>query len=763
MKGITIFICFCISACYSSAQSLVLHTPLDNALWISSASSDDSSGAPCPLFRKEFHLHSAIEKAVLCITAHGVYEARINGLRVGKEYFMPGCTAYDKRLLYQTYDVTDLLKGREGEGRRERGRQSEIVVTVGDGWYRGYYGNKGRKNNFGKDASLLCKLIITYKNGSTDSILSNGSWLSGTGPIRRSDFYLGELEDNTISPGGWAAVKTGVTSQVNLQPYDMEPVTQQERFVPQRIFTTPAGETIVDFGQNMAGWVQLRVKGRKGDTVRISHGEILDKNGNFYMGNMTRANPVDVYVLNGEGTEILEPHFTYHGFRYARVEGFQPDSSNCLAIALHSDLRHSGSFSCSSPLINQLQHDIEWSLNSNLIDIPTDCDNRAERLGWTGDAQIIFPTMAFNRDVHRLFRKWLEDLALEQGSNGAVPRVIPDLYTPMKKGPKRGFAGWGDASTIVPMGLFEIYGDTAILQQQYPSMVAWVKYEIGQLDPNDHLLKDWTYGDWLAMGPQTGDVLIDQCYLIHSIELLLQARNVLGISDHDGPMLEATLQDCKKAFQTAFICKDGLLSENTQTACAMALAFDLLPDSLQPVVVKQLVNLIRETNDHLATGFLGTTYILQALSNHGQLALAYTLLEQETMPSWLYFVKQGATTLWEEWDAKNLNGGLCKCSFNQYAFGVVGAWLYSTVAGIRALSPGYQRILIEPHPGGDLTWAKGSYQCRYGTIVSEWKLNGVEIQLHVEIPPGTEAVIRLPGKKDITVPGGSYDYTAVIN
>jgi alpha-L-rhamnosidase len=434
-----------------------------------------------------------------------------------------------------------------------------------------------------------------------------------------------------------------------------------------------------------------------------------------------------------------------------------------VAIALHSHLRHTGSFSCSNPLVNQLQHNIEWSLNSNVVEIPTDVDERAERLGWTGDAQIIFPTMAFNRDVHRLFRKWLEDLALEQGSNGAVPVVVPDLYTPMKKGPKRGWAGWGDASTIVPMDLFETYGDTAILQQQYPSMLAWVKYEIGQLDPNDHLLKDWTYGDWLAMGPQTGDVLIDQCYLIHSIELLLQARNVLGISDHDGPMLEATLQDCKKAFQTAFICKDGLLSENTQTACAMALAFDLLPDSLQPVVVKQLVNLIRETNDHLATGFLGTTYILQALSNHGQLALAYTLLEQETMPSWLYFVKQGATTLWEEWDAKNLNGGLCKCSFNQYAFGVVGAWLYSTVAGIRALSPGYQRILIEPHPGGDLTWAKGSYQCRYGTIVSEWKLNGVEIQLHVEIPPGTEAVIRLPGKKDITVPGGSYDYTAVIN
>ena len=741
----------------SIAQSLPLHTPLDNALWISPASSDDSSGAPCPLFRKEFHAHSGVEKAILYITAHGVYEARIDGLRVGKDYFMPGCTAYDKRLLYQTYDVTDLV----------RGRNNEMIVAVGDGWYRGFYGNKGRKNNFGRDASLLCKLFINYKNGTKDSVVSDASWLSGTGPIRRSDFYNGELDDNTIAPGGWAAVKTGVTSQVNLRPYDSEPVTEQERFVPERIFTSPRGETIVDFGQNMAGWVQLRVKGHKGDTVRISHGEMLDKNGNFYMGNMGKANPVDVYVLSGEGTEILEPHFTYHGFRYIKIEGsiegFEPDKSNCVAIALHSDLKHTGTFSCSNPLINQLQHNIVWSLNSNLVDIFTDVDDRAERLGWTGDAQLIFPTMAFNRDVNLFLNKWLEDLALEQGTNGAVPRVVPDLYTPMKKGPKNGFAGWGDAATIVPMGLFETYGDTAILQKQYPSMLAWVKYEIGRLDSNDYLLKDWTYGDWLAMGPQTSFTFIDQCYLIHSIELLLKTRKILRILDDDGPLLERTLQDCKKAFQTTFICKDGLLSENTQTACAMALAFDLLPDSLQPYIVKQLVSLIHETEDHLATGFLGTAYIMQALSDHGQTPLAYTLLLQETMPSWLYFVKEGATTSWEEWDAKKPNGDLRQCSFNLCAYGSVGNWLYSTVAGIRALSLGYQHILIEPHPGGDLTWAKGAYQCQYGKIVSEWKIENGQFKLHTEIPQGTTAIIRMPDGQSKEVGPGSFDFQSTFN
>ena len=755
MKTYLLLTFYLLSACYSFAQSFPLHTPLDNAIWISPASGDDSSGGPCPLFRREFSVHAPIQKAILYITAHGVYEAKINGLRVGKDYFMPGCTAYDKRLLYQTYDVTDLLKG--------SGRKSEIVVTVGDGWYRGVYGNAGRKNNFGRDASLLCKLVITYKDGSQDSVLSDGNWTSATGTIRRSSFFFGELDDHTVSPNGWAAVRTGITSQVNLEPYDSEPVTEQEQFVPQRIFTSPAGETIVDFGQNMAGWVRLRVKGHGGDTIRISHGEVLDKNGNFYMANMLRANPVDIYILSGEGTEILEPHFTYHGFRYVRIEGFQPDKSNCIAIALHSDLRHTGNFSCSNPLVNQLQHNIEWSLNSNLLDIPTDCCQRGERLGWTGDAQIIFPTIAFNRDVRSFFEKWLEDLALEQGTNGAVPVVVPDMYSPMKKGPKKGVAGWGDVATIIPMGLFETYGDTAFLRRQYPSMAAWVRYEIGDVDSVDHLLKDRSYGDWYAIGPKTDEVLINQCYLIHSIEILLKARVVLGISDNDGPVLEATLRDCRKAFQTAFVGKDGLLTVNTQTAYAMALEFGLLPDSLQPLAAKQLVNLIHENSDHLATGFIGTTYILQALSHHGQTALAYMLLQQDTMPSWLYSVKEGATTVWEQWDAENPNGDLRPCSFNQYAYAVVGDWLYSTVTGVRTLSPGYQRILIEPHPGGGLTWAKSSYQCRYGTIVSEWKLNGVEVQLHVEIPPRTEAVIRLPGKNDITVPGGSYDYTAVIN
>lgn len=696
---------------------------------------------------------------MLFITSHGVYEAKINGRRVGKAFFAPGWTAYDKRLLYQTYDITDMLQGAPSS--------NEIHVTVGDGWYRGHCGTGGFKNNYGKDASLLCKLVFFYNNGTKDSILSDGSWQVGTGPILRSDIFYGELQDNNIPEQGWSAVRIGVTSQVNLQPQQHAPVTQQERFAPQRVFISPKKEMLIDFGQNMAGWVQLRAKGNKGDTIRITHGEALDKDGNIYLQNMRNCDPTEIYVLKGGALEILEPHFTYHGFRYARVEGFTPTKDNCTAIALHTDLEHTGSFSCSNPSISQLQNNIEWGLNSNLFDIPTDCPQRGERLGWTGDAQVIFRTAAFNRDVHKFFEKWLYDLSLEQSINGAVARVNPDAYQFCSRGLKWDVAGWGDAATIVPMGMYEIYEDTAILQHQYPSMKAWVKYELARVNPRTHIWSDFTFGDWLAMGPPTDSSFIDQCYLIHSLELFLRAGKILQLQDPDVPAFEEMLGQCKRAFERKFIASDGFLSCNTQTAYLLAIQFHLLPDSLIERSVQRLVQLIHDNNDHLATGFLGTPFLLPVLSEHGHTDLAYTLLAQKTIPSWLYPLTKGATTFWEHWDAILPNGEFSNSSpshsLNHYSYGAVGNWFYQYIAGIRPLAPGYRRILIAPQPGGDLTWARAAYHCRFGNIVSEWKLSGKTLTMHVEIPAGTEAEIAVPGKGSVTVQGGkSYDYTTLL-
>lgn len=757
MKKLLFVLVVCLLSQLLEAQpsTILPSTPLEDALWISSSSETDSTGGPCPIFRRKFNVSRQVKKATLYITAHGLYEARINGRRVGDSYFTPGWTPYDKRLLYQTYDVTPLLQSGTAS--------NELIATVGHGWYRGVYGSQQRRNNYGKDASLLCKLTIDYQDGTQDALISDGSWQSSIGPIRRSSIYLGELYDANIVPQFRMPVKTGMTSQVNLQSYNIEPVAKQEQFTPQRIFISHKGEKIIDFGQNMAGWVQLKVKEHKGDAIRICHAEALDKNGNLFLANLRQCDPTDTYILSGNGEEVLEPHFTYHGFRYARIEGLTPTKTNATAIALHSNLQHTGSFSCSNALINQLQHNIEWSLNGNLFDIPTDCPQRSERLGWTGDAQVIFRTAAFNRDLRLFFDKWLLDLMLEQAVTSAVPRVIPDTYDPVAKGIKRGVAGWGDAATMVPMDFFSVYGDTDLLRRQYPSMKAWARYELSRVDPNTHLWSDGGYGDWLAV-VKTDSAYIDQAFMIHSIELVLKAGEILQLDDPDMPGFREALRACKDAYMKAFVTSAGLLRCHTQTAYVLALQFRLLPDSLKERAADQLVKLIHEHNDHLATGFLGTPYLLHILSSHGHTDLAYTVLLQETIPSWLYPVKQGATTIWERWDAIKPDGEINLCSLNHYAYGAVGDWLYRSVAGIQPAATGYQHIRIEPHPGGSLTWAKGSYKCRYGNIVSEWKVDGAKFKMDVEIPEGNEAVIVMPGKEEVKiVKGGRHHFEGKVN
>lgn len=719
--------------------------PLIEANWISPSYKEKENKRACPVFRKDFNITSTIQSATLYITALGLYEANLNGKRIGDAYFTPGFTSYNNRLQYQVYDVTKMMT-------RSNNR---MEVAVGEGWYRGVFRNANsdkEQNIYGSEAGLLVKLAITYKDGRKQQIISDNSWLSAESPIRYSELYDGELLDAGFVINDWRPVKMLDHSKAILIPSETAPVKKHEVFKPVKLFITPVGDQVIDFGQNLAGWVQLKVKGKKGDTIRVAHAEVLDKEGNFYTDNLRSAKATDTYILKGGAVETLEPHFTYHGFRYAKLEGCKMDDNTYLAIALYTDLKKTGTFACSDPLINRLHQNIEWSINSNFFEIPTDCPQRSERLGWTGDAQIIASTACYLRDVRTFYNKWLKDLAVEQGNNGGVPTYIP---TGMPKGDNNyGVAGWSDAAVIIPSILYDVYGDTASLKQQYISMKAWVDYI--QSVSKDDLWKARGYGDWYAQGDSTSLPFIDQCFYAWSTQLLVKAAIVLKKSDD---MVKYT--DLSNRIKKAFLKTYGAFDKkatSTQTAYLLALAFNILPPDTRQAIADKLAEKIRSNNIHLSTGLLGTPYILPVLTKYGYTNLAYQLLQQTTCPSWLYPITKGATTIWEKWDAIKPDGTVQATSFNHYSYGAVGQWLYESIVGIKAAAPGYKEIIIQPHIGGDLTWAKGSYDCKYGKIVSEWKIVSGKIIMHIEIPAGTTATIYIPGMGVKKVASGKYNF-----
>jgi len=739
------------------------------ASWIGPGYAEDSVNRPSPLLRKRFNISKRIVSATLYITARGLYEAQINGQRIGDALFTPGWTDYDKRLQYQAYDVTSLL--------RKGG--NVIGVTLGDGWYRGVFGPQNKPNNYGKDAALLCALHIRYSDGrqygngkrhsdsESEIIVSDGSWKSATGPIRYADLYNGEVYDASkeiphwaeagYDDGYWQAARVMTAPKDNLVATISPPVRRQETFSPIRVFTGPKGEQIIDFGQNLAGWVEVRLQGHKGDTVRLSHAELLDKDSNFFTGNLRQAKAMDTYILGDEQAHVYTPHFTSHGFRYVKVEGIRGgvnpvrggvnpvrgglNPADFRAVAIYSDLDRTGTFECSNPLINQLYQNLTWSQKGNFLDIPTDCPQRSERLGWTGDAQVFCRTAAFNMNVYAFLSKWLVDLASDQGTDGGMPNTIPNLVGKLLHRYPTSVAGWGDAAVILPWTLYECYGDTAILVRQYASMKAWVNYI--QSKANDDLWTAPGYGDWYAPRDATFLPYIDQCFWAHSTELLARAAQVLGRTG-DAANYTALLQRIKAAFLKAYIGADGRAISHTQTAYVLALHFDLLPDSLRSRALTHLVDLIHTNHDHLATGFLGTPYLLHVLSDNGYADLAYRILLQDTPPSWLYPLKKWATTIWEKWDAIRPDGSIDTCSLNHYAYGAVGDWLYGDVAGIQSAAPGYAQIVIRPQIGGGFTWARAAYQGPHGLIRSAWAIGGDSLTLDITIPANTRATIYLP-------------------
>jgi alpha-L-rhamnosidase len=722
------------------------------ASWITMENEKEKEGSkPSQFFRKEFSTSKKIESARVYVSALGLYELYLNGEKVGDELFTPGWTSYNKRIQYQTYDVTQMLQ-----------KENTLGAILGDGWYRGNIGFRNQRNYYGDKLALIAQLQVNYTDGTSEIIGTDESWKATTGPIIFSDIYNGETYDARLEMPGWettsfddtnwgAAAKLNHPKNILIAPQGV-PVKAVEEISPIEIITTPNGETVFDMGQNMVGWVRLKVQGNRGDAVTLKFAEVLDKDGNFYIENLRAAKATDVYILKGNGEEIYEPRFTFHGFRFVKIEGYPgtPGLDDITGVVIYSDMEPTGTFVCSDSLINQLQHNIQWGQKGNFLDVPTDCPQRDERLGWTGDAQVFAPTAAFNFNVAPFYTKWMKDVAADQGPDGKVNHVVPDVLNGAG-----GSTAWADAAIIVPWQTYLAYGDKRILEEQYSSMKAWVEYMKNRAGEDYLWIGDTHYGDWLAFattrsdypGATTEKDLIATAYFSYSSGLLAKIAEILGKSG-DAEKYSELSGKVKNAFINEFVTPGGRLVSHTQTAYALALAFNLLPENLVPKAAEYLAGDVDKFK-HLTTGFVGTPLLCKTLSNHGYEDLAFMLLNRKDYPSWLYPVTQGATTIWERWDGQKPDGTFQSAgmnSFNHYAYGAIGEWLYNYVAGIQIdpENPGYKHFFLAPHPGGGLTHAKAVYKSMYGEIKSDWKTEGNQMVYDVTIPANTTATVTLP-------------------
>jgi len=738
-----------------------LLAPADwTAKWIEPNLPEDvtKSGAS-PMLRRDFSLNGTVRRARAYVTSHGLYEIVLNGKRVGDQVFTPGWTSYNKRLQYQTYDVTSLL---------ERG-QNTVGATLGNGWYRGHLAWEGRRNIYGERLALLLQIHVTYADGREETIGTDERWKASTGPILMSEIYDGETYDARLEKAGWSepgyddrawtAVSVADHRKDLLVAPQGPPVRRVQELKPVKVFRTPGGDVVADMGQNMVGWVRIEAEGPAGVTLTLRHAEVLDRQGNIYTENLRAAKATARYTLKGRGREVFEPHFTFFGFRYVAIDGYPGEltPAKLTGVVIHSDMPVTGSFETSNPMINQLQHNIAWGQKGNFLDVPTDCPQRDERLGWTGDAQVFARTAAFNMDVSGFFTKWLADLAADQMRDGRVPHVIPDVIGSEER-PAGGSAAWGDAAVVIPWTIYLAYGDVAILERQYASMARWVEFERRRAGDDFIWDGDQHFGDWLAYattrsdypGATTGKDLIATAFFVHSTDLMERVALVLGRKE-DAARYHEQLERTKAAFVREFVTPNARVGENTQTAYVLALHFDLLPDGVRARAAERLAREVRERG-HLTTGFVGTPYLCHVLARYGYLKEAYLLLNRREYPSWLYPVSQGATTVWERWDGQKPDGSFQDQgmnSFNHYAYGAIGDWMYAVVAGIDidTTAPGYRHILIRPQPGGGFTKVSATHETMYGTVGSKWTLENGRFTLTVTVPANTRATVTLPSAR----------------
>ncbi len=701
--------------------------------------------------------------AYLVITALGLYDAEINAATVGDQVFAPGWTCYEKRVPFQRYDVLALLSVGE----------NVIGVTLGDGWYCGHVAWMGR-GIYGPQSCLRAALVIDNADGSQEVISTDATWKENTGPIVGNDLLMGEIFDARKALVGWSQSgyndsgwQSAKKASPVLEPELCEPLVQPVR----RIQTMPAQNAwdlyadgrryrIFDFGQNFAGRIKLHILAAKGTQLRFRYGEMVTQEKTLYTENLRTAKSTDYYICNGNGSETWEPKFTFHGFRYVEVDITElnvSDSFEITGVVLHNDMEVTGQFECSNPLLNQLQHNILWGQKSNFLEAPTDCPQRDERLGWTGDAQVFIRTACFNMDVQRFFHKWMQDHRDSQGEIGNIPPVVPHFN--MFNEIKNGGPAWSDATIICPWTIYLCYGDNQILMDHYESMCRYMNYL------KEHASKDCIpshpdldffpgFGDWLALDGGatvqglTAYDLIGTAFYAYDAELMAKIASILGRTE-DADKFHALRAQVVSAFQRRFVTPDGLLVSATQTAYVLALHFDLLPEHLRPIAAQELVRNIKNKEMHIGTGFVGTPYVLEVLENAGYLDVAYQLLEQESFPSWLFPVKNGATTIWERWDGWTPEKGfqdISMNSFNHYAYGAVGAWMYQTVAGLELdpNEPGYRHIIFRPRPGGSITWAKASLKTPQGLVSINWQLSESELKLEITIPEGSHASLEIP-------------------
>lgn len=723
-------------------------------------------------FRKDFQVESGIKEARLYITARGIYEAHINGEKVGNDFLTPGWTPYEKRIETLTYDVTDLVKN----------GNNAIGLVLAEGWHSG---RLLFRNYSDKHPQILAQLEITTKNGEVVTLSTDESWKASTnGPIQYSSLYDGEWYDASLEMPGWSspgysddnwsdASSEELSDSIALKPKSHRPVISKMSLTPLTVKESSTGNWVFDLGQNMAGVPSVNIPVKKGQRVKIRVAEMLQENGEIYIDNYRGALSTDYYVPAKDGVISWQPKFTFHGFRYVELSGFDesknPEKSWVSGVVQHSDFEMSGKFSSSHDKLNQLQSNIEWGLKGNFLDIPTDCPQRNERLGWTGDAQVFAPTSIFIADVHAFWSSWLTSVREDQNNDGSIPWYVPNLYR------GRSSSGWGDAITVIPWEIYMRTGDKKILEDNYQAMNKWLDFYDSKA--TEHIVSMFTFGDWLqpySENPEntkkgeTNEKLVSTAYYARSIDLARQSASALG-KEAEVSKLEKRFATVQSAFQGHFFNEDGSINKGTptQTGYLLAIAFDLLSPEMEEKAIPYLITEIEKAENHLRTGFLGTPLLAPVLEKIGRQDLMFEILFKETYPSWFYSINQGATTMWERWDSYSHTDGFHKegmNSFNHYAYGAIGQFMYERIAGLKPLEAGYKSILFHPLIKAPLSEASAEYASVYGLIKTDWKLENKDFTIEVTVPPNTSAIIVIPAdtKRDLLLDGNKFSDNSLV-
>jgi alpha-L-rhamnosidase len=694
---------------------------------------------PAPYLRKEFTVATGVKRAIIYATAQGVYELSLNGQRVSNDVFMPGWTDYKQRIYYTAYDVTDLLK--EGP--------NAIGAILGDGWFRGNISCVGQ-NKYGNKLRFKAQLHIDYDNGQSKILTTDSDWKASYGPILESDMQAGEVYDARLEMPGWnqagfdqsswSPIVTGSSIKPLLQAYPGVPVRAVKELPAVKVTEPTPGTYVFDLGQNFSGWARLKVNGQAGDEVTMIFAEMLKDDGSAYTINLRSARAVDTYVLKGGGEEVWEPRFTFHGFRYVQVTGLKekPTADAITGIVLYSDSPESSSFECSNPMVNKIQENIVWGQRSNYLEVPTDCPQRDERLGWTGDTQVFIRTGCYNQDVSEFFTKWMVDLMDTQNRQGLFGNQAPVFHG-------HGAAAWACAGIICPWTIYKVYGDTRMIETHYDAMVRYMdacgKDGLGGR-------KAHTWGDWLAPAGRPPTALISAAYHAYTTSLMAEMAVALGKID-DATKYNKQFQDIRAHFQKTFVKADGKIESELQTAYCMALSFDLLTAAQRKQAEAHLIERIKKDNYHLSSGFLGIPILLPTLTDMGRSDIAYRMIQNTTYPSWGYSIEQGATTIWERWNSYSKDKGFGDVkmnSFNHYSLGACGEWMFRSMLGIETDGAGFKKITMKPELGEGITWAKGHYDSIQGRISSDWKIENKTFHWNITVPANTTATVYVPTK-----------------